>query len=90
MKLRINENGNLVILRGKEWKDQLCPVCSGIEDNELVVCCGDWCPRFKEPHLTNPKTVLLRICDGTTFDIAVDDFEDLRSDEFENYRKVVK
>ena len=45
-KARINKNGFLLIKRGDNYKDQLCPNQPQSETN--VKKCGDWCPLFGE------------------------------------------
>ncbi len=44
MKIKINEDGFLQILRGAEYKYQYCPY------GEASFRCGDWCPLFGQPE----------------------------------------
>ena len=83
MKIRINEEGNLKIYRGSDWKDQFCPLA----DYEF---CGGWCPLFGEPYektvsvqgdegeWINAVGVALQICQGRIFECVPEDFDDQR------------
>ena len=41
MNIKVDKNGLLLLQRGSEMKEQLCPFSS--DTNQ---CCGDWCPLF--------------------------------------------
>lgn len=47
LKGKIDEEGYLNIVRGKEYKEQLCPLPQFADFD--VKYCGDWCPQFGEP-----------------------------------------
>lgn len=64
MQGKIDDFGNLLILRANEWKEQSCP-------KRLRRCC-DSCPKFGEPYtasITNLKGetihgIALRLCEN--------------------------
>lgn len=64
MQGKIDENGNLLILRGGKWKSQYCPKRLGR--------CNDGCPKFGEPYtafVTNLEGeridgVALKLCEN--------------------------
>jgi hypothetical protein len=64
MQGKIDENGNLLILRRDKWKSQYCPKRLGR--------CNDGCPKFGEPYsaiITNLKGeeihgVALKLCEN--------------------------
>lgn len=70
-KMKINENGNLCLLRGSEEKPQACP------DQVDGSPCGDWCPKFKEPVYHSDDTVDVKLC-TLTLSSAKQDFVDER------------
>ena len=52
---RLDETGKLQIMRGKEWKSQVCMHYPGK--------CGDHCPLFGEPYKDSVVgATILRIC----------------------------
>lgn len=72
MRIEINEEGFLLLERGKEMKEQYCPYCQGIID-----ACGDWCPHFTEPVISL-DTVFFHICSPANFRVNIKDFTDRR------------
>jgi len=64
---KIDSDGYLYILRGKQYKQQYCRY-SGI--------CGDWCPQFGEPVIKNKVTIHLKICQNRILEFS--NFEDER------------
>jgi len=51
--VKINEDGNLFLLRKSEFKPQFCPYVPYAQDKSR---CGDWCPRFGEPEWSKAGT----------------------------------
>ena len=75
MKAKIDSEGNLWINRKTQMKQQICPYLSG-EDFGLQ--CGDWCPLFDEPIITDEsmgKRAILRLCSA---ELILQELEDLR------------
>ena len=86
---KIDNEGYLWILRGKQGKPQKCPMTSlGVDHSTYNRFCGDWCPLFGEPEpdtdpifekngettfKPNGKTVLSLCHQTLTFDVLVDD-----------------
>ena len=67
----INPNGVLVILRGNEWKPQICPFSYSHRK------CGDECPHFGKPHFPNSlEETRITICQGRV--LFFEKFEDFR------------
>lgn len=71
MKIRITNEGFLKIERAGKFKSQLCP-----HDQEDARC-GDWCPLFDEPCVTEDGKCSLYICQRS-FLTKPEDFEDQR------------
>lgn len=76
MKGEINDGGELSIQRGSEFKTQICMHDTSSE-------CGDWCPCFGEPLLSDGKhyedgkpRVYLHICQNII--LVFEELEDLR------------
>lgn len=73
MKGRIDNLGNLEIVRGDQWVTQMCPYCP---DNYRF--CGHWCPMFGDPKngMRHGKSyVYLGLCRK---ELTFDEFEDMR------------
>jgi hypothetical protein len=77
IKIKINKDGNLELLRKNKLKEQFC-----IYNNENS--CGDWCPMFRELELNskyyndnNYDEYLLRLC-KTGYKFLKDEFMDER------------
>jgi hypothetical protein len=70
MKIKINAAGFLHIRRPDEWQEQTCPVCE--------TPCGDWCPLFGEPEVSEMDYVVLEICQGRQLWCSAKDFVDER------------
>ena len=67
----INPNGVLVILRGNEWKPQICPF------NYSYRKCGDECPHFGDPAFSASfLETRINVCQGRV--LFFEKFEDLR------------
>ena len=49
MRIKIDSGGALHILRGGQWKAQLCPFSSSSDNGRYDRPCGHWCPHFGEP-----------------------------------------
>lgn len=72
MKAKIDKDGFLWIERSGKMKAQHCP------ENHTLSNCGDWCPLFDEPVLTDEsmgKRAILRLCSA---ELILSEFEDLR------------
>lgn len=75
MKGLLESDGNLYILRGKEYKEQECPF-----DTERNWYCGDWCPQMGEPReVVDDPRIFLPICQNKT--LAFEEFEDRRGEQ---------
>ncbi len=77
IKIKINKDGNLELLRKNKLKQQFC-----MYNNENI--CGDWCPMFREPELNskyysddNYDSYLLRLC-NTGYKFIKDELVDER------------
>ena len=73
------DKASLWIMRGGEFKRQMCPFVqdSGLEFPPQP--CGGWCPLFGEPihsSFPSPGVVSLEICGGKT--LRFDEFTDER------------
>ena len=91
MKGKINHYGQLLIKRGNNMAEQLCPHCvemtqiDGNNPNNATVYhrpCGDWCPLFGEPHeyiCDNGVFVRVSMCHQVFWDF--DTFVDERPKE---------
>ena len=56
LKGKINQQGLLSIERAGQMKIQYCPYHpAGLE-------CGDWCPKFNEPHQVSGAQTNIAIC----------------------------
>ena len=55
MKGRIDENGDLWLMRGGGDRMQECPHA------DTLVLCGDWCPLFGEPHVMAERPTFTRL-----------------------------
>ena len=69
MKGRISDWGALLIQRGKEEREMVCPY-----SGEGQLTCGDRCPLFGEPQVQNGITVL-ELCNAVLY---FKEFEDER------------
>ena len=72
MKGKIDGVGAFYILRGDQMKLQACPY------SNRGVCCGDLCPLFREPVISESTTVV-GICGGIYH--KFDEFTDERGEE---------
>jgi hypothetical protein len=73
VKIRIDKEGYLSVLRGSKFRDQSCPYHGG--------ACGDWCPLFHEPRFTGNKSgggVALEMCSDPIWYCKVEEFVDER------------
>jgi hypothetical protein len=77
MKIEIDKNGNLWIERAGKMKTQYCP--SVMFDGEFVGC-GDWCPKFREPHYCQGD-MRIELCGGNIWCVNPADFLDERNNE---------
>ena len=75
MKIKINNNGSLMIERAGKFKVVYCPFDYNSE-------CGDWCSLFSEPyHYANEKRVCINLCNNNNKTCKVEDFIDERREE---------
>jgi hypothetical protein len=72
MKAKINKKGKLEIKRVNEFKKQSCP----FSQSEPVFLCGDNCPLFGEPFITDTG-VYIQLC-HKTLSLSPKDFTDER------------
>lgn len=70
-KIKIDEYGYLWIARAGTMKKQYCP--------HQAYKCGDWCPRFGNPHMFPPNgQYVLILCEGAKWFVDADCLEDQR------------
>lgn len=71
MNVRIDEDGNLVLMRRGEWKFQYCPFAQ-TDPGDDPLRCGNWCPHFDHGE----DDQFLELCHGTVIknsDVKKDD-----------------
>ena len=78
---KITSIGELKIIRGGQWRKQMCPFVldpGGEYSSATYLPCGDWCPLFGEPKWHHIPEVKLQLCHKI---ISFDEFIDDRKEE---------
>jgi len=66
MQGKIDDAGNLSILRGGKWKHQLCP-------KRHSALCTDACPKFGEPYAASVTDLKGETIEGTALRLCEND-----------------
>ena len=77
IKMQIDKDGSLSLLRGNVLKTQYCPFYS-VTQSDGPSCCGDWCPHFSEPYVFDDRVIRIRICYEKLMQCNKKNFRDLR------------